>query len=222
MLGTIELPGADRPRNRRHLVFVLVETLDLATVKALRYAHEVRPDEIRAVHFAIDEAHARRARGGLGGDGRDHGAAGAGGVPRPAAAARHGGTGRAHHRGRRDLADGPGPPAHSTATRWASCCTGAPPRRWRRPWSTCRSVAVTILPFDVSRALHALAAGRTRPNRTDPTRPGATHPPGLREARLPCRVIGRPRPLHVVHPHPSSGPAPHTCSAASRPSGVSE
>ncbi|MGW8990156.1 APC family permease [Streptomyces zhihengii] len=52
--------GADRPRTRRHQVFVLVETLDLATLKALRYAHELRPDNVRAVHFAIDEAHARR------------------------------------------------------------------------------------------------------------------------------------------------------------------
>ncbi|MBZ6134677.1 APC family permease [Streptomyces olivaceus] len=52
--------GADRPRTRRHQVFVLVETLDLATLKALRYAHELRPDTVRAVHFAIDEPHARR------------------------------------------------------------------------------------------------------------------------------------------------------------------
>ncbi|WP_327121986.1 APC family permease [Streptomyces sp. NBC_01341] len=54
--------GADRPRVRRHQVFVLVETLDLATLKALRYAHELRPDTVRAVHFAIDEAHARHLR----------------------------------------------------------------------------------------------------------------------------------------------------------------
>lgn len=52
--------GADRPRTRRHRVFVLVETLDLAALKALRYAHELRPDNVSAVHFAIDEAHARR------------------------------------------------------------------------------------------------------------------------------------------------------------------
>ncbi|MFC8564688.1 APC family permease [Streptomyces sp. NPDC057245] len=52
--------GADRPRTRRHQVFVLVETLDLAALKALRYAHELRPDTVRAVHFAIDEEHARR------------------------------------------------------------------------------------------------------------------------------------------------------------------
>ncbi|MFG2562687.1 APC family permease [Streptomyces sp. NPDC048496] len=60
VLQSLQEPGADRPRVRRHLVFVLVETLDLATLKALRYAHELRPDEIRAVHFAIDEAHGRR------------------------------------------------------------------------------------------------------------------------------------------------------------------
>ncbi|MEU5716179.1 APC family permease [Streptomyces sp. NPDC020403] len=52
-------PGADRPGARRHRVFVLVDTLDLATLKALRYAHELRPDEIQAVHLAIDETHAR-------------------------------------------------------------------------------------------------------------------------------------------------------------------
>ncbi|KAB7837175.1 APC family permease [Streptomyces mobaraensis] len=49
-----------RPHWRRHLVFVLVDSLDLAAVKALRYAHELRPDEVRALHFVIDEARARR------------------------------------------------------------------------------------------------------------------------------------------------------------------
>ncbi|MEU9952064.1 APC family permease [Streptomyces sp. NPDC047939] len=60
VLQGIQAPGADRAAFRRHLVMVLVESLDLASLKALRYAHELRPDEIRAVHFAIDEAHARR------------------------------------------------------------------------------------------------------------------------------------------------------------------
>ncbi len=49
----------DRPHWRRHVVYVLVENLDLAAVKALRYAHELRPDEVRAVHIVIDEARAR-------------------------------------------------------------------------------------------------------------------------------------------------------------------
>ncbi|MFE5210914.1 APC family permease [Streptomyces sp. NPDC056600] len=52
--------GADRPGARDHHVLVMVEALDLATLKALRYAHELRPHTIRAVHFAIDEARARR------------------------------------------------------------------------------------------------------------------------------------------------------------------
>ncbi|WP_406093714.1 APC family permease [Streptomyces sp. NBC_01013] len=60
VLQAIQAPGADRVAFRHHLVMVLVEALDLATLKALRYAHEMRPDEIRAVHFAIDEGHARR------------------------------------------------------------------------------------------------------------------------------------------------------------------
>ncbi|WP_335934606.1 APC family permease [Streptomyces sp. PTD5-9] len=59
-LENLPTPGVVRARYRRHLVMVLVETLDLATLKALRYAQELRPDEIRAVHFAIDEAYARR------------------------------------------------------------------------------------------------------------------------------------------------------------------
>ncbi|MFJ1926794.1 MULTISPECIES: APC family permease [unclassified Streptomyces] len=59
-LQGIQAPGADRAVYSRHLVLVLVEALDLATLTALRYAHELRPDEIRAVHFSIDEAYAGR------------------------------------------------------------------------------------------------------------------------------------------------------------------
>lgn len=50
----------DRPRWRRHLVHVLVDGLDLATLKALAYAHELRPDEVRALHVVVDEARAHR------------------------------------------------------------------------------------------------------------------------------------------------------------------
>ncbi|MFC5721909.1 APC family permease [Streptomyces gamaensis] len=49
-----------RPHWSRHVVYVLVDVLDLATVKALRYAHELRPDRVRALHFVIDETRARR------------------------------------------------------------------------------------------------------------------------------------------------------------------
>ncbi|MEU4897927.1 APC family permease [Streptomyces sp. NPDC044780] len=59
-LEAVPHPGDDLPRWRRHVVQVLADSIDLATVKALRYAHELRPDEVRAVHFMVDEAHARR------------------------------------------------------------------------------------------------------------------------------------------------------------------
>ncbi|AZQ72219.1 APC family permease [Streptomyces luteoverticillatus] len=51
---------SDRPHWRRHVVHVLVDSLDLATIKALQYAHELRPNEVRALHFVIDEPRARR------------------------------------------------------------------------------------------------------------------------------------------------------------------
>jgi amino acid transporter len=38
----------------RHVVLVLVDNLDLATLRALRYARSLRPTELRAVHFMID------------------------------------------------------------------------------------------------------------------------------------------------------------------------
>ncbi|WP_431775418.1 APC family permease [Streptomyces cucumeris] len=52
--------GDDTSRWRRHVVYVLADSIDLATVEALRYAHELRPDEVRALHVMVDEAHARR------------------------------------------------------------------------------------------------------------------------------------------------------------------
>lgn len=58
-LEHVPSPG-ERPHWRRHLVYVLVDAFDLATVKALSYAHELRADEVRALHFVIDEARAKR------------------------------------------------------------------------------------------------------------------------------------------------------------------
>lgn len=52
----------DSPRWRRHIVLVLVDSFDLAALEALRYARELRPDEVRAVHIVVDEARARRLR----------------------------------------------------------------------------------------------------------------------------------------------------------------
>ncbi|MGW2815343.1 APC family permease [Streptomyces sp. NPDC001415] len=158
-LTTIQAPGADRPHARRHLVFVLVETLDLATIKALRYAHEVRPDEIRAVHFAIDEPHARRLAASWE-------ATAATSVPLelvecPDRRLRHAMV---------ELAD-------RTTEDGATSLTVLVPRRlytnalgkllhrgtaeeMAKALEHLPSVAVTILPFDVSRALHSLEEGR--------------------------------------------------------------
>jgi amino acid transporter len=54
----------DKMRNlatfRRHFMFVFVDALDLATLRALRYGQSLRPTDIRAVHFALDDEVARR------------------------------------------------------------------------------------------------------------------------------------------------------------------
>jgi len=46
------------PILRRHVVLVLVDRLDLASVRAVHYARTLMPDELRAVHFVLDEHHA--------------------------------------------------------------------------------------------------------------------------------------------------------------------
>jgi hypothetical protein len=47
----------------RHKVFVFVSSLDLAVLEALRYGRSLRPAELKAVHFMVDEEHANRLRG---------------------------------------------------------------------------------------------------------------------------------------------------------------
>jgi amino acid transporter len=46
------------PRYPRRTVYVLVDSFDLATLAALRYASSLRPTTLRAVHFVIDTAQA--------------------------------------------------------------------------------------------------------------------------------------------------------------------
>jgi amino acid transporter len=46
----------------RHRVFVLVNSLDLAVIEALRYGRGLRADELTAVHFMIDDVHAKQLR----------------------------------------------------------------------------------------------------------------------------------------------------------------
>ncbi|HEY0932668.1 MAG TPA: APC family permease, partial [Trebonia sp.] len=50
------------PHYSRRVVFVFVDSFDLATLAALRYARSMRPTQIRAVHFVIDSVRAERLR----------------------------------------------------------------------------------------------------------------------------------------------------------------
>jgi amino acid transporter len=50
------------PRYARRTVFVLVDSFDLATLAALRYARSLGPTKLRAVHFVIDSARAEMLR----------------------------------------------------------------------------------------------------------------------------------------------------------------
>ena len=56
----VDVPAAvTAPILRRHVVLVLVDRLDLASARAIQYARTLTPDELRAVHFVIDDEAAR-------------------------------------------------------------------------------------------------------------------------------------------------------------------
>jgi amino acid transporter len=55
--------ACEAPVLRRHDVVVLVDRLDLATARALQYARTLSPDDLRAVHFAVDPQVARELEG---------------------------------------------------------------------------------------------------------------------------------------------------------------
>ena len=52
--------AATAPILRRHVVLVFVDRLDLAAARAIQYARTLTPDELRAVHFAVDDDAAKR------------------------------------------------------------------------------------------------------------------------------------------------------------------
>jgi hypothetical protein len=61
----LEMFRTDRPevmKYARHRVFVFVDSVDLAVVEALRYGRGLRADELTAVHFMVDAAHAAQLR----------------------------------------------------------------------------------------------------------------------------------------------------------------
>ncbi|HEX7522506.1 MAG TPA: APC family permease [Acidimicrobiia bacterium] len=49
-----------QPILRRHVVLVFVDSLDQSTARAIQYARTLVPDELRAVHIAVDRQHAER------------------------------------------------------------------------------------------------------------------------------------------------------------------
>ena len=53
-LETGAIEATEEPVLRRHVVLVFVDRLDLATARALQYARTLHPDEVRAVHFLLD------------------------------------------------------------------------------------------------------------------------------------------------------------------------
>ncbi len=52
--------AAEAPVLTRHVVVVLVDRLDMATARALQYARTLHPDELRAIHFALDPLASRQ------------------------------------------------------------------------------------------------------------------------------------------------------------------
>jgi hypothetical protein len=61
--SVLETSFADSPdlaKYDRHRVFVFVDSVDLAEVEAMRYAKGLQADELTAVHFVLDSAHAAR------------------------------------------------------------------------------------------------------------------------------------------------------------------
>ncbi|MHB8464067.1 MAG: amino acid permease [Acidimicrobiales bacterium] len=54
--------AAAAPIMARHVVLVFIGQLDLAAARAIQYARTLTPDELRAVHFALDSAHSAEMR----------------------------------------------------------------------------------------------------------------------------------------------------------------
>lgn len=54
--------SADLPTRTQTSVMVLVDSVDLAVIKTLRYARSLRPTEVRAVHLMVDNLYAEQLR----------------------------------------------------------------------------------------------------------------------------------------------------------------
>jgi amino acid transporter len=62
LVSWIRPDQADAPHYARHSVLVLVDRLDLAVLRALRYAGSLRPTSVQAVHFMLDNRVADQLR----------------------------------------------------------------------------------------------------------------------------------------------------------------
>ena len=60
LITWIRQDQAEAPHYARHTVLVLVDRLDLAVLRALRYAGSIRPTEVKVVHLMIDSEVATR------------------------------------------------------------------------------------------------------------------------------------------------------------------
>ena len=60
VLEMSRIEGADLAKHHRHRVFVLVDSIDLAEIEAMRYAQGLHADELTAVHFVLDAERATR------------------------------------------------------------------------------------------------------------------------------------------------------------------
>jgi hypothetical protein len=57
LMGDAEM-AATAPILRRHTVLVLIDRIDRTAARAIQYARALTPDELRAVHIAIEDKHA--------------------------------------------------------------------------------------------------------------------------------------------------------------------
>jgi amino acid transporter len=62
-LGVVTARFGRMPNFERTVCVVMVDSLDLATIRALRYARSLRATELRAVHFMLDEVRSRALQG---------------------------------------------------------------------------------------------------------------------------------------------------------------
>jgi amino acid transporter len=61
--SVLQMSAAEPPefnKHARHRVLVFIDSVDLAEVEAIRYAKGLEADELSAVHFVLDSAHAAR------------------------------------------------------------------------------------------------------------------------------------------------------------------